>query len=86
MGSRSVFLDEDTEKALARLAEVTGLSISEILKRGVFAYWEQILAQRARRPYEVYRRLALGSGGYTIAPAEQAKSAVVDVIEAKHDR
>ncbi len=86
MGSRSVRLDEDTEKALAKLTRMTGLSISEVLKRGVFAYRNKALEESARRPYEIYRQLDLGSGGYARAPAKKAKTAIADIIRNKHDK
>lgn len=86
MGTRSVRLDDETEKALIRLTRITGLSISEILKRGVLAYQSQALQQSASKPYDIYRKLELGSGGYAQAPARDAKTAVADIIAKKHRR
>jgi hypothetical protein len=39
------------------------LSISEVLKRGVLAYQAKALQQSASKPYDIYRKLDLGSGG-----------------------
>lgn len=86
MGSRSVRLDEDAEKALAKLTKITGLSISEVLKRGVFAYKNKVLEETARKPFEIYRQLNLGDGGYARAPARKAKTAVAGVIRNKHGK
>lgn len=86
MGTRSVRLDEETEKALTRLTRMTGLSISEVLKRGVFAYQAEALQQSTSKPYDIYRKLDLGSGGYTRAPARDAKKVIADVICSKHRR
>lgn len=86
MGSRSVRLDEDTEKALGRLTRITGLSISEVLKRGVLAYQAKALQQSASKPYDIYRKLDLGTGGYAQAPARNAKEAVAEIIKKKHRR
>lgn len=86
MGTRSVRLDEETEKALTRLTRVTGLSISEVLKRGVLAYQAKALQQSASKPYDIYRKLDLGGGGYARAPARDAKSAVAEIIRKKHRR
>jgi hypothetical protein len=36
-----------------------------------------------RTPYEIYRELVLGEGGYAIAPATEAKRAVKDAIRRK---
>ncbi|MDH3692795.1 MAG: ribbon-helix-helix protein, CopG family [Gammaproteobacteria bacterium] len=86
MGTRSVRLDEDTEKTLAKLTRMTGLSVSEVLKRGVLAYRAKALKETARKPYDIYRQLDLGKGGYARAPARDAKAAVADIIKKKHGR
>jgi hypothetical protein len=86
MGTRTVRLDEDAERALARLRRLTGLSISEVLKRGLAAYEQAALREPPVRPYDVYARLDLGRGGWAVAPAREAKRAVRDVIRRKHAR
>ncbi len=86
MGTRSVRLDEDTEKTLAMLTKLTGLTISELLKRGVFAYRSKVLEKTARKPYEIFQQLDLGSGGYARVPAEIAKTTVGDIIRKKPGR
>ena len=40
----------------------------------------------AETPYEILSRFDLGPGGYAVAPASQAKEAVVKVIREKHRR
>lgn len=86
MGTRSVRLDDDTEKVLAKLTKVTGLSISEVLKRGLLVYKDQAMQTSARRPYEIYKQLDLGEGGYAQAPARQAKAAAAQAIRKKHGK
>jgi hypothetical protein len=86
MGTRTVRLDDEAEKTLERLRNVTGLSISEVLKRGLSAFEAQAMGQVERKPYDVYRELDLGEGGYATAPAREAKTAVVDAIRRKHKR
>lgn len=85
MGTRTVRLDDETEQALQRLRNITGLSISEVLKLGLTAFDGQALEQAKRKPYDIYRELDLGPGGYAVAPAREAKSAVVQVIRRKHE-
>jgi hypothetical protein len=63
MGTRTVRLDEEAEKTLTRLRRLTGLSISEVLKRGLMAYQATALEQAARKPFDIYTRLDLGEGG-----------------------
>lgn len=86
MGTRTVRLDDEAEKALQRLRNLTGLSISEVLKRGLTAYESEAFGQAARRPYDIYRELDLGEGGHARAAGREAKSAVADAIRRKHNR
>ncbi len=86
MGTRTVRLDDEAEKTLERLRKITGLSISEVLKHGLSAYERQALEQENLKPYDIYRELDLGEGGYAVAPAREAKSAIGDVIRRKHGR
>ncbi|WP_058556228.1 hypothetical protein [Thiohalocapsa sp. ML1] len=88
MATRTVRLDDEAETTLERLRCITGWSISqvisevisEVLKRGLAAYETQALAETSRRPYDIYRALGLGPGGYAAAPARGAKSAVSAAI------
>lgn len=86
MGTRTVRLDDEAEKTLERLRNITGLSISEVLKRGLSTYEAVAMQQLKRKPYDIYRELDLGEGGYAIAPAREAKAAVADAISRKHKR
>ena len=86
MGTRTVRLDEEAEKTLARLRQVTGLSISEVLKQGLLSFETAALAQARRKPYDVYRTLDLGEGGYARVPAAQAKTGVAAAIRRKYGR
>ena len=86
MSTRTVRLDEDAEKTLARLRKLTCLSISEVLKRGLVAYEQQVASGRHAKPYDLYARLELGEGGWAIASARDAKNAVRAAILKKHER
>ena len=86
MGTRAVRLDTEAEKTLERLRNLTRLSISEVLKRGLSAYESEALAKAARRPYNIYRDLDLGAGGHSQAPGREAKPAAADLIRRKHGR
>jgi hypothetical protein len=83
MSTRTVRLDEEAEETLERLRNLTGLSISEVLKRGLSAFESEAVSQVQRTPYEIYQELDLGEGGYAIAPATEAKRAVKDAIRRK---
>ncbi|MBK1731992.1 ribbon-helix-helix protein, CopG family [Thiococcus pfennigii] len=86
MGTRTVRLDEEAEKTLDRLRNLTGLSISEVLKRGLSAYESEAMKQARRTPNDIHSELDLGEGGYAIAPASETKHAVREAIRRKHRR
>ena len=86
MGVRTVRLDDEAERTLAAVRKRTGLTISEVLKRGLRAYDAASYAGAAARPFDVYRQLDLGPGGYAVASARDAKAVVAEVIAAKHRR
>jgi negative regulator of replication initiation len=87
MATRTVRLDREAEQTLAALTKTTGLSISEVLKRGLMAYRQQAQNEPAKHsPYELLSRLDLGPGGYARAPAKDAKSALRSVILRKHGK
>lgn len=83
--TRTVRLDPATESTLADVCKKTGLSMSEVIRRGIRAYAASI-EEASVDPYEVFRRLDLGPGGYAIAPAREAKSAIAKAIREKHNR
>ena len=86
MGTRTVRLDKETERTLQNLRKTTGLSISEVLKRGVQAYSEQAGSHVDASPYAIFSRIDLGAGGDALAPARDAKAALRAVIARKHRR
>jgi hypothetical protein len=86
MATRTVRLDDKTERVLRKLCRTTGLSISEVLKKGVETYSEQALAQKKTRPYEIFRRIELGAGGSSVAAARDAKRSIRETIARKHSR
>ncbi len=86
MGVRKVRLDDNAEATLAALQEQTGMSISDILKRGLNAFAREAREKSAGRPYEVYRRLELVSEDHAADSAAEAKSRVADIIKNKYGR
>ena len=84
MGTITIQLDDDAEATLSVLCNQTGLSISEVLKRGLQAYAALVpKVTSAETPYEIFSRLDLGPGGYAIAPAKNAKKAAAQAISKK---
>jgi hypothetical protein len=86
MTTRTVRLDDDAERALARLRKLTRLSISEVLKRGLAAYEHLASTQGHVKPYDIYARLDLGAGGWSLGAARDAKSVLKKALRRKHGR
>jgi len=83
MATRTVRLDDEAEAVLQQIRDATGLPISEVLKRGLQALRERVEQQSIHTPYEVYRRLDLGAGGYAVGCSMDAHRTVIAAIHKK---
>lgn len=86
MASRTVRLDEDTEEVLEQLVKGTGLSISAVFKQGLMALRDQLAAQPQQTPYDIYKELDLGPGGYAVAPSTETRRGIQEAIRRKLNR
>ncbi len=86
MPLHSVRFDEETEEALEQVREATGASVSAALKHGIVTLRDGLATKKTARPYDIYRSLDLGRGGYAQAPARLAKRVLGDIIRKKHRR
>jgi hypothetical protein len=78
-----VRLDDEAEAALQQIRDATGLPISEALNRALQALKERVEQQSELTPYDVYKQLDLGSGGYAVEPSTDARSTVIAAIRKK---
>jgi hypothetical protein len=83
MGIRTVRLDDDTEKALAQILRMTGLSVSGAMKKGLLVLRNEVAREAQRVPYDIYEQLDLGPGGYATAPATDTRRGVRAAIRRK---
>jgi hypothetical protein len=83
MGIRTVRLDDETEKALALIVAVTGASVSAAIKKGLLVLRSEIAREARRVPYDIYKELDLGPGGYAIALATRTRRGVQAAIRRK---
>ena len=83
MATRTVRLDDEAEDALQQIRDATGLPISQALKRGLQALKERVEQESELTPYDVYKQLDLGSGGYAVGPSTDARSTVIAAIRKK---
>jgi hypothetical protein len=86
MGVRTVRLDDETEKALQDVTRRTGWSVSAALKRGLIVLRDQVMQQAQGTPFDVYRRLDLGPGGYAIAPSTDTRRGIATALRRKSRR
>lgn len=86
MAIRTVRLDDEAEAALRRITEATGLPISQALKRGLRSLEAELTRESKRKPYDVYKELDLGPGGYAIAPSADTRNGVGEALRNKLHR
>jgi len=86
MSSRTVRLDEETDEILQQLKKVTGLSISEILKRGIHAIKAELSQNPGQTAFAIFESLDLGPGGHAIAPSTSTREGVRNSIRKKLKR
>ncbi|MFQ5791749.1 MAG: ribbon-helix-helix protein, CopG family [Acidobacteriota bacterium] len=83
MGTRTVRLDDETERTLEEIRRSTGLSISEVLKRGITAFRKEVASEALPTPFEIYRQLDLDPGGHAIAPSTEVRRGVREALRKK---
>ena len=84
MGTKTIRLDNETEQILQQIIQSTGLSMSGAFKKGLFVLHREIDQHTPRTPYDVYRGLDLGPGGYAVAPSTQKRLGVQKALQKKH--
>ena len=83
MATRTVRLDHEAEATLRQIREATGLPISEVLKQGLRSLKQQVRDASRQRPYDLYERLDLGTGGYASAPSTETSRGVTAALRKK---
>jgi hypothetical protein len=83
MSTRTVRLDEESEQALEQVRQQTGLSVSAALKESLLVLRDEVSRHATTTPYDVYRELDLGPGGYASTDSTQVRQGVVEAIKRK---
>ena len=85
---QQVFLDEEAEQALQAIRQMAKLNLSDALKQGLVLLQQHlnISQTQAIKPFDIYKQLDLGEGGYAIAPSSQAKEGVKAALQKKLQR
>ncbi|HEX4138319.1 MAG TPA: hypothetical protein VHY84_27155 [Bryobacteraceae bacterium] len=71
---------------LRQIREMTGLPISEALKRGLRSLLENARSESTRTPYHIYSKLDRGASGYAIAPSTETRRGVTGALRRKLHR
>lgn len=83
MATRTVRLDDEAEVVLQQIRDVTGWPISEALKQGLQSLRQRVGEESGRTPFDLYQKLDLGPGGYTVAPSTDTRRGVVTALRKK---
>lgn len=86
MATRTVRLDDEAEAVLQQIRDATGLPISEALKQGLQSLKQRVSEESGRKPYDLFRQLDLGPGGYAVAPSTETRRGVAAALRKKHRR
>lgn len=86
MATRTVRLDDEAEAVLQQIRDATGLPISEALKQGLQSLRQRVGEESQRSPYDIYRQLDLGPGGYANAPSTDTRRGVATALRKKMRR
>ena len=83
MGIRTIRMDDDAERLLSRIVQTTGMTMSTAFKEGLKVLQGQLGKDRSGSPYDIYKDLELGPGGYARHPSSDTKRAVKEAIQRK---
>ena len=87
MGTRTVRLDDESERILAEVRKAKKLTVSAALKEGLVALSDSLASDEpAQTPYSIYRTIDLGGGGRSRTAARNAKSTIQAILRRKTRR
>jgi hypothetical protein len=86
MGTRTVRLDDETEKVLREIQTATDMPISTALKKGLRAVRDEIVRTGRRSAWDVYAELDLGPGGYAKGPSTSTRATARRLILERSSR
>ncbi len=78
---QQVFLDKEAEQALQAVMQMAKLNLSEALKEGLVLLQQHLNQTSESKPFDIYKQLDLGEGGYAIVPSSQAKEGVKTALQ-----
>lgn len=88
MAIRTVRMNAEEDALLQRIKEMSGLTASEAIKRGLRILEAELMSAAEAVPsaYEIYESLDLGSGGDAVGPARDSRRVASDAIRKRAAR
>ncbi|MBI5604359.1 MAG: hypothetical protein HY879_13515 [Deltaproteobacteria bacterium] len=83
MGIRTIRMDDDAERLLSRIIQTTGMSITTAFKEGLKVLHGKLGKDKSESPYDIYKDMDLGPGGYTRTSSSDTKRGVKEAIQRK---
>lgn len=83
MGTHSVQLDNEAEKALSDIVNYTGTSISDAIKQSLKEYRKKTLVTTKQRPADFFKEFDLGDDDCAIGAARDSKRLVKEKLLAR---
>jgi hypothetical protein len=83
MATHTVRLEPEAERALREIQQSAGMTVSTALKQGLLVLRDRLRSEASGSPYQVYRELDLGPGGYARFPARRAKHGIQKILRRK---
>jgi len=83
MTTRTVRMDDEHEKLLARVLRRTGGTASDALKQGLKLLDKELERAPGRSAWDIYAELDLGPGGSSAGPAAKSRETVQRLLDAR---
>jgi len=83
MSIRTIRMDDEAERMLSRIIQSSGMSMSTAFREGLKALQDELRETKTKSPYDIFKKLDLGPGGYAKAPSSETKRGVKEAIQRK---
>lgn len=86
MATYTIELDARAEAILKKIMALTGCDEATAIQHALLDLEKAFEPPVMPEPYDVYRQLNLGEGGYTECPSDQSRQGVLEVLQRKQRR
>lgn len=86
MAIYTIELDARAEAILKKLMAATGVDEATAIQQALLDFEKTFEPPGVTQPFEIYRQLDLGEGGYAACPADQSRQGIVEMLQRKQHR